>query len=82
MEILTVKKGLGNKVNTKFEKRFATLDQAQKAMKKEYLKDKAKIEKLAIQGFNFNNWLYKSSNYKWIVKDNKLWLRTYEIKNV
>ena len=82
MEILTVKKGLGSKVNTEFEKRFVTLDQAQKAMKNEYLKDKVKTEKLAIQGFNFDNWLYKSSDYKWIVKDNKLWLRTYEIQSV
>ena len=33
MEILTVKKGLGSKVNTEFEKHYATLDQAQEAMK-------------------------------------------------
>lgn len=82
MEILTVKKGLGSKVNTEFEKHYATLDQAQEAMKNEYLKDKAKIEKLAAQGFNFDNWLRKLSNRKWIVQDGSLWLQTYEIQSV
>ena len=82
MEILTVKKGLGSKVNTEFEKPYATLNQAQEAMKNEYLKDKAKIEKLATQDFNFDNWLRKLSNRKWIVQDGRLWLRTYEIQSV
>ena len=82
MEILTVKKGLGSKVNIEFEKHYATLDQAQEAMKNEYLKDKAKIERLATQGFSFDNWLRKLSNRKWIVQDGRLWLRTYEIQSV
>lgn len=82
MKILTVKKGLGNKVNTEFKKHYATLEQAQSAMKSEYLKDKISLEKLAVQGFNYDNWLYKFSNRKWIVQDGNLWLRTYEIQSI
>lgn len=82
MEILTVKKGLGGRVNTEFSKQYATLEQAQEAMRAEYLKDKLSLEKLAVQGFNFKNWLRKLSNRKWVVQDGKLWLRTYEIKSV